>query len=247
MRFIKYASLEVVLGAVFYQFYLFQTFFRVFPSITEGLALALSVWLIYLLDRQVDNVLQPSLDQRHQFHQENRLLLRGLIFMIVCGIALLLPLLPTTILVAGFGMILTVLAYGFACHKGWLRLEKEVFTAILYGLGVGLVVWVREPRALLSVMTLVALAYQNLCYFSLIEQPNPFFASRLRKTEWVLLGLLSGNYASSQDLFTILPFLVTFGLTFILSRLTFSEEKRIWGDLAFWSPLIYLLHGIFST
>jgi hypothetical protein len=112
---------------------------------------------------------------------------------------------------------------------------------------VGLVVWVREPRALLSVMTLVALAYQNLCYFSLIEQPNPFFASRLRKTEWVLLGLLSGNYASSQDLFTILPFLVTFGLTFILSRLTLSEEKRMWGDLAFWSPLIYLLHGIFST
>jgi hypothetical protein len=97
------------------------------------------------------------------------------------------------------------------------------------------------------VFSLVALAYQNLCFFALLEKQNAFHTSRLRMTEWVLFGLLSGIYASTQDLFIVLPFLVTFGLTFILSRLSFSEDKRIWADLAFWSPLIYLLHGIFST
>jgi hypothetical protein len=117
----------------------------------------------------------------------------------------------------------------------------------LYALGVSLVVWVREPRAFLGVLALAALAYQNLCYFALLEGQSAFYTSRLRKSEWVIMGLLSGMYASGQDLFLVLPFLVTFGITFLLSRMSLSEDRRIWADLAFWSPLIYLLHGIFST
>jgi MFS family permease len=35
------------------------------------------------------------------------------------------------------------------------------------------------------------------------------------------------------------PFLVTFGLTFLISRLSLSEGMRFWGELAFWSPLIF--------
>jgi hypothetical protein len=112
---------------------------------------------------------------------------------------------------------------------------------------VGLVVWVREPKSILLVLPLIALAYQNLCYFNLMESPSHFYAGRLRKTEWILVGLLSGIYAATQEIFTVLPFLVTFGITFVLSRLPFSEEKRLLGDMAFWSPLIYLFYGIFSA
>ncbi len=43
------------------------------------------------------------------------------------------------------------------------------------------------------------------------------------------------------------PFLVTFGLTFLLSRLSLSEGMRFWGELAFWSPLIFLVYGFFSA
>jgi hypothetical protein len=247
MRFIKYLSLEVVLGAVLYQYFIFDSYFNLFPSPSEGLLLALVVWLIYLLDRQLDNIFQPVQDNRHHFHAENTSTLWVIIICIGIGIALLLPFQQMEVLMAGLALFCLIIGYGFAFHKGWLRLEKEVLTAILYGLGVGLVVWVREPRAFLFVFTLMALAYQNLCYFALMEDDSLFYASRLKKTEWIALGLLSGIYASSQDLFTVLPFLVTFGWTFILSRLPPSEERRFWADLAFWSPLIYLIHGIFST
>jgi hypothetical protein len=158
-----------------------------------------------------------------------------------------LPFQSAQVLWAGFLLLLFVLTYGFAWHRGWLHLEKELFTAVLYALGVGLVVWVHEPRSVLLVLPLIALAYQNLCFFNLIESSSEFYSARLKKTEWILVGLLSGIYAATQEIFLVLPFLVTFGITFLLSRLPFSEEKRLLGDMAFWSPLIYLLHGIFST
>ena len=247
MRFIKYLSLEVVIGAVLYQYFFFDSYFHFFPTPSEGLLLALGVWLIYLLDRQLDNIFQPIQDNRHHFHQEHKSILWVIIGSIGIGIAVLLPFQQMEVLMAGFALSCMIFAYGFAYHKGWLRLEKEMLTAVLYGLGVGLVVWVREPRAFLFVGTLMALAYQNLCYFALLEDDSLFYASRLKKTEWILLGLISVIYASNQDLFTVLPFLVTFGWTFILSRLPLSEERRFCGDLAFWSPLIYIIHGIFST
>jgi hypothetical protein len=80
-----------------------------------------------------------------------------------------------------------------------------------------------------------------------MESPSDFYSARLKKTEWILIGLISGIYATTQEIFIVLPFLVTFGITYVLSRTAFSEAKRFWGDVAFWSPLIYFLHGIFST
>jgi hypothetical protein len=247
MRFIKYSSLEVVIGAVFYQYFLYHVFFHSYPSRYEGLLLALSVWFIYLLDRQVDNIFQPSIDLRHHFHQEFKQVIWALMGIIGICMAILSLYQQPEVLYAGFALSFTIIAYGFAYHKGWLKLEKEVLTSILYGLGVGLVVWVREPRAFLLVLTLIALAYQNLCFFALLENHSLFYVSRLKMTEWIVIGLLSGIYASNQDLFSVLPFLVTFGITFTLSRLPFSENRRFWGDIAFWSPLIYFIHGIFSA
>ncbi len=247
MRFIKFSSLEVVIGAVLYQIFLSAFYLHTFPSLQEGVILALVVWFFYLLDRQVDNLFLPSQDQRHQFHVEHQRVLRALMGVILVAILCLLPFISSAVLRAGVMLAFAVVLYGYFTHKGWLQHEKELCTAVLYAAGVGLVVWVREPRALLGVLALAALAYQNLCYFSLLEGQSAFYTSRLRKSEWVIMGLLSGMYASGQDLFLVLPFLVTFGITFILSRMSLSEDRRIWADLAFWSPLIYLLHGIFST
>lgn len=247
MRFIKNLSLEVAIGAILYQCFLYEVYFHTFPLVQEGVILALVVWFLYLLDRQVDNIFHPAQDERHQFHVRHRKFYRSIIGLLGVSIACLLPFQRLEVLLAGIILLLLVLFYGFAWHKGWLHLEKELFTALLYALGVGLVVWVREPRAVLLVLPLIALAYQNLCFLNLIESSSDFYARRLRKTEWILVGLLSGIYAATQEIFLVLPFLVTFGITFLLARLPFLKEKRLLGDIAFWSPLIYLLHGIFST
>jgi hypothetical protein len=247
MRFIKFSSLEVVIGAILYQIFLSAFYLHTFPSLQEGVILALVVWFFYLLDRQVDNLFLPLRDQRHQFHVEYQRVLRALMGVILVAILCLLPFVSSAVLRAGVMLAFAVVLYGYFTHKGWLQHEKELCTAVLYAAGVGLVVWVREPRAFLGVLALAALAYQNLCYFALLEGQGAFYTSRLRKSEWVIMGLLSGMYASGQDLFLVLPFLVTFGITFLLSRMSLSEDRRIWADLAFWSPLIYLLHGIFST
>ncbi|MEY3956764.1 MAG: hypothetical protein RLZ73_1219 [Bacteroidota bacterium] len=247
MRFIKFSSLEVVIGACLYQIFLSAFYLHVFPSLQEGVILALVVWFFYLLDRQVDNHYLPSKDRRHQFHLEHKRVIRFLLVGILVAILGLLPFVSSAVLRAGVMLAMAVVLYGYFTHKGWLQHEKELCTAVLYAAGVGLVVWVREPRALFGVLALAALAYQNLCYFALLEGHSAFYTSRLRKSEWVIMGLLSGMYASGQDLFLVLPFLVTFGITFLLSRMSLSEDRRIWAELAFWSPLIYLLHGIFST
>lgn len=247
MRFIKNLSLEVVIGAILYQCFLYQVYFHTFPLVQEGVILALVVWFLYLLDRQIDNLFQPVQDERHRIHLDKSSQIRILLVILGVSILCLLPFQQLEVLFAGFLLLLLVILYGYAWHKGWLRLEKELFTALLYALGVGLVVWVREPRAVLLVLPLVALAYHNLCFFNLIDSSSVFYAQRLRKTEWILVGLLSGIYAATQEIFLVLPFLVTFGITFLLVRLPFSKEKRLLGDIAFWSPLIYLLHGIFST
>ncbi len=247
MRFIKYLSLEVVIGAILYQCFLYKLYFHTVPSCPEMAILALVVWFLYLVDRQIDNLFQPVQDERHRMHAKNRKFYRVFIGLLGFSIACLLPFQRFEVLLAGFSLLLLVILYGFAWHKGWLHLEKELFTAVLYAVGVSLVVWVREPRSVLLVLPLIALAYQNLCFFNLIDSPSDFYAGRLRKTEWILVGLLSGIYAATQEIFLVLPFLVTFGITFLLARLPFSKEKRLLGDMAFWSPLIYLLHGIFST
>lgn len=247
MRFIKYLSIEVVIGAILFQFFLFDVYFKYYPAVAEASLLALVVWFIYLVDRQIDNLLQPIQDERHLFHLKFRNHYWVIIGIIALAIVCLLPFQSTRVLLAGFALFFCLIAYGYSWHKGILRSEKELVTAILYGLGVGLVVWIREPKSLLLLLPLIAIAYQNLCFFNLIESKSHFYAARLRKTEWILIGLLSGIYAATQDLFIVLPFLVTFGITFLLSRSSLSEAKRFWGDVAFWSPLIYLLHGIFST
>jgi len=247
MRFIKFSSLEVVVGAVLYQFFLSASYLHTFPSLQEGVILALVVWLFYLLDRQVDNLYLPSQDKRHQFHVEQKRVLRFLMGVILVAILWILPFFSSVILLAGAMVAIAVALYGYFTYKGWLQQEKELCTAVLYAVGVGLVVWVREPRAFLGVLALAALAYQNLCYFALLEGQSVFYASRLRKSEWVIMGVLSGMYASGQDFFLVLPFLVTFGITFLLSRMSLSEDRRIWADLAFWSPLIFLVYGFFSA
>jgi hypothetical protein len=247
MHFIRNLSLEVVIGAILYQLFLFKAYFHSFPSPVEVVLLALVVWFLYLLDRQIDTIFQPVQDERHQIHLNYRRSFWVIIGILGVIITCLLPFLNIRILQAGVCLSLLVLAYAYAWHKGILGSEKELFTAILYGLGVGLVVWVREPRSVVLVLPLIVLAYQNLCYFNLIESPSDFYAGRLRKTEWILIGLISGIYAATKDLFIVLPFLVTFGLTFLLSRRPLTEGMRFWGDLAFWSPLIYLVYGVFSA
>ena len=247
MRFIRNLSLEVVIGAVLYQCFLYKVYFHAFPSYPEMAILALVVWFLYLVDRQIDNLFQPVQDERHRLHLDKSPLIRIILVILGVSILCLLPFQRLEVLFAGFSVLLFILLYGYAWHKRWLRSEKELFTALLYAVGVGLVVWVREPKSILLVLPLIASAYQNLCYFNLMESPSHFYAGRLRKTEWILVGLLSGIYAATQEIFIVLPFLVTFGITFILSRLPFSEEKRLLGDMAFWSPLIYLFYGIFST
>lgn len=247
MRIIRNLSLEVVIGAVLYQCFLYKVYFHSIPPIVEMAILALVVWFLYLLDRQVDIIFQPIQDERHSIHLHYRRFFLILLGIIGVLITFLLPFQSSQILLAGISVGLLILAYAYAWHKKMLRSEKELFTAILYGLGVGLVVWVREPTSVLLMLPLIALAYQNLCLFNLMESPSDFYARRLRITEWIMLGLMCGIYAATKDLFIVLPFLTTFGITFLLSRLFLQEGMRFWGELAFWSPLIYLVYGFFSA
>ncbi|MFM6915890.1 MAG: hypothetical protein ACKOUQ_13570, partial [Aquirufa sp.] len=74
-----------------YQLFLFKVYFRSIPPFPEVAILALVVWFLYLLDRQVDNLFQPIQDERHQVHARHRKFYRVVIVLLGFSIACLLP------------------------------------------------------------------------------------------------------------------------------------------------------------
>jgi hypothetical protein len=220
------------------------------------LALAFTVWVIYLVDRLLDNQ-KPVLNSPiHDFHRRNALSIKCLI---VCNIIILTTIvinLPKYLIINGVIIAFLVLAYWALLFYGYfdrIKFSKEISTAIIYAMGIFLHVYLNEretPYLLLILMSFLffLLALQNLILFTLLANSGLKGDFILKGIEGVFVCLwLAILFFSHLSVFMLLPFLITFVIHLWIHYISKSKQWAWLGEIAFFSPLFYYLYAIIST
>lgn len=264
MRLIKlvhFLSLDVVLGSLAFQALLHQILLGEMPTWAEQISLACSVWGIYLIDRMIDRKKEASSDERHVFQTQHIPMIKIiLLFLGLLGVFSLREL-PVGLIYFGICLCLAMLIYWLLWYYGvWNRIlgSKELATAFLYTLGVGASTFYRIPGtmwALFLGLGLFLLVFQNLAMFTMWElsQNNQALASvfswkrTLIGVEVLFLVLLLVVLFYGDEKIAFLPFAITFAIQTWIHY--FSKDKqgsRMWGELAYCSPILYFAYEFFS-
>ncbi len=248
MRYFKifhFLSLDVVFGAVTMNDVLYQYFLGSLPPWQFDLILAISVFLIYGIDRQIDNYTSETRDELHAYHEKHQVVLRRIIIFLGIYLGMLLMWVEFPMIKFGLGLGVAILLYWL----GWVKHVferfwgfKELLTAGIYSLGVALPTMVIAPYSLIlvaCVLEIFLLALMNLSLYTLIEEGG---STRV----WVTCCMLTllfmialGIIGLSLSLLSL--FLFIWGIHVGIYYFRASKPERYVGDLAFLSPLIYLI------
>ena len=235
----------MVVGAIAINDIFYQLFTGARPTDLIDLILGLSVFLIYNIDRQIDNFISKNRDELHVFHAKYQMVLRGIILCLSLFLGILLFRVEFPILQFGLGLGLLILLYWY----GWVKHifdriwgSKEILTALIYSVGVMLPTCAFAPFSMLllgSIVELFLLALLNLWLFTLISDGGQW-------RRWIVLavcsfvGILALVYMELPiGYMSILLFIwgIHVGIYYFRARM----PERYLGDLAFLSPLIYLI------
>lgn len=248
MRYFKivhFLSLDVVFGAVAMNDVLYQYFLGSLPPWQFDLILAISVYLIYGIDRQIDNYTSETRDELHAYHEKHQVVMRRIIIVLGIYLGMLLMWVEFPMIKFGIGLGIAILLYWL----GWVKHVferfwgfKELLTAGIYSLGVALPTMVIAPYSnilVAFVLEIFLLALMNLSLYTLIEEGG---STRVWMTCCILTFLFMialGIIGVSLSLLSL--FLFIWGIHVGIYYFRASKPERYVGDLAFLSPLIYLL------
>ncbi len=248
MRYFKivhFLSLDVVFGAVAMNDVLYQYLLGSLPPWQFDLILAISVYLIYGIDRQIDNYTSETRDELHAYHEKHQVVLRRIIIVLGIYLGMLLMWVEFPMIKFGLGLGVAILLYWL----GWVKHVferfwgfKELLTAGIYSLGVALPTMVIAPYSLIlvaCVLEIFLLALMNLSLYTLIEEGG---STRVWMTCCIftlLVMIALGVIGVSLSLLSL--FLFIWGIHVGIYYFRASKPERYVGDLAFLSPLIYLL------
>lgn len=249
MRFFKvlhFLSLDVVFGAILYACFFQIILVHSWPSYSECIVLGCAVWFMYLLDRWIDNR-RVVRDDLHRFHLRYKRWMQVLMLVLLACIVYLLPKIPFVEIKFGFALGVGMLVYWILIQIPLFFPCKEVFTATLYTSGVSLIAF-SHTGFIFSFVTLwiglFLLVLLNLGLFSWLE-----YNSNSRRPVNILF-IVSGAYLLgysfySQDWFICAIFLGTWGIHGWIYYFRARLANRWLGEIAFFSPLIYLLYDLF--
>ncbi|MFL0161579.1 hypothetical protein [Aquirufa salirivi] len=263
MRYIRIAhllSLDVVWGTLAFQALFHVIFLHELPSFPEQISMTCAVWSIYLLDRMIDRKKGLHQDERHLYQSKHVFVLQLiLLVLLVLGGLSMLYLAPRLILF-GVGLSAIMLIYWALWFGGLLSripFMKEFMTAIIYTLGVGASTWYRIPWsffALLMATMMFLLVLQNLGLYTLWEREEVGSMKSIPSSKRILLGvevlflvLYLGMLFYFDEKIAFMPFAITFAIQSWIHY--FSKNKlasRIWGELAYCSPILYFAYEFFS-
>jgi hypothetical protein len=237
-------SLDVVLGALFMQAMFWHELVGGLQPWQEQVVLGISVWIIYLADRQVDNAMGQPSDVIHLFHQRFYVGIRWFILLLLVALLLFLTQLSFELIRLGCFLSLCMATYGFLLRYGHrLWLPKELFTAILYASGLFLPSLAVGQFSWLIFIHVILLAWMNLSLFTWLEGKQNFRLLFLG-LQWPVLGLLA-------CIATQFSFELSMSLALIqgihVGIYYFSPNLRYrWvGELAFLSPIFYFVYELF--
>ena len=260
MRFFKtlhFLSVDVVLGACLFQCLLTTIFLPgQCPPLMVILALAFSVWIIYLIDRLIDNQKPIPNSALHDFHLRHAFKIKCLIIGNILILGLIVANLPKYLIINGILIGFLIFAYWALLIYGFfdrVKFIKEISTAIIYSMGIFLYVYLNEWKAPFVLLILMAflvflLVLQNLVLFTLLSHSGLKGELMPKFIELMFIGLwLAILYFSQLSIFLLLPFLLTFVIHLWIHYISKSKQWAWLGELAFFSPLFYYLYAIIST
>ena len=239
-------SLDVVLGAV-----LCNIMFWKLPSGNTPvhklavLILGLTIWLIYILDRLIDNKkTSQNPTERHLFHQKYQNILWKSVYLIAFICVFLCFFLPM------YGIILGLLIASFTAvylfvvgkitEKSNTHFYKEPITAILYVSGVWATTYLNNltPEFFITGFIFLLIAFQNLLLFSLLELKK-------HPTKCHTLAHHFGLKKSSNFIFFITAFILILGLYSIIHSAHFFQKEVFLLEIIM--SVILLIINLFDT
>jgi hypothetical protein len=265
LKTLHYLSLDVVLGAVASNW----MFWKIpnengavnLPSI---LVLGICTWIIYILDRLLDNIKSEPKDARHQFHFQHQYYLQLCIIILFFIAAILAFFLLRTVIYFGIALLVLILIYFYILQKksksANYQYFKEIFTSAIYSICVvGSAFSTKSNldwQAYLAGFVFFLLVLQSILTFSFYEsQAYPKtknLAKKLGKTNctFLILGVLllsiisifSNDNLYLQKVFfieTLMAFCSVL-IYFFQAKLAKNENYRWLGEMVFWLPLILI-------
>lgn len=257
-RFLNLLSIDVVLGSVCSALF-FSKVFGVSILPYGLLALALTVWIIYTVDRLLDarKVSRSPSTKRHQFHQRNARILIGFVFVAIGINCVLMYFIRKPVFLGGAYLIAGVGVYLFV--QQYMKVFKEIVIAVLYTTGVALIpmtittLTIEDwPWVLLVQFFLTALA--NLIMFSWFDHEHDLrdsygsFVTAVgdkgsRYCIWIILLIAILLTAFSEN--TLASFFILLSDVVLLvifkneSYFRHNDRFRLLGDAVFFIPFFY--------
>ncbi len=243
-RAIHIISLDVVFGALAMQAMLWKVLVGGQQSFSEHVVLGLSVWIYYLTDRQLDNLIGPPADAIHVFHHRFQKYLRAFIAFLLLLLAYSLTYVSVELIRLGIYLSVCMLVYGFAL-KFWDRiwLPKEFFTSILYACGLFLPSFATGQFSWLLFAEVFLLACLNLSLFTWLEG-KAIFGLIFYWLQWPMMALLGCILWQFSGLITTC-FAIIQGIHVWIYYFSPNLQRRWLGELAFLSPILYFIYELF--
>lgn len=265
LKTLHYLSLDVVVGAVASSW--------IFWKIPDGngavnlpsiLILGICTWIIYILDRLLDNLKSEPEDTRHKFHYQHQYYLQVGIIILFFIAAILAFFLPRNVIYFGIAFSALILIYFYILQKksksANYQYFKEIFTSAIYSICVVGSAFSTKPnlnwQAYLAGFIFFLLVHQSILIFSFYEsQAYPEtknLAKKLGKTNctYLILGVLTLSLISiflTDNLFLKKVFFVETLMAFCSVLIYFSQAKlakneryRWLGEIVFWLPLMLI-------
>ena len=259
---LHFLSLDVAIGAVVNHL-VFSKLVGVF-NIYSTVILGTSTWLIYILDRLLDNQQNAAiLTKRHQFHAKNKQILWFLIIFLGILNFFLIFFLPFKVQIFGLFLVSLTAFYGFLVFRfpKYQPFHKEFFVTFIYAVGVIGTAFVQKKTPLnftefhlaFNFLLVVGQSLLLFSWFEILEENNSTknMVSWLgQKTVKIFLFFSLIIIATSVPFFEGFPQKIAFTETF-MAMIFFgmaifpkvflrSEIYRPIGEMVFILPVILL-------
>jgi len=263
-RFLNLISIDVACGAMVGALF-FAQIFQVHLLIYGICSLGITVWIIYTTDHLLDvrRLSREASTRRHQFHQKYFGLMSALLVVAILIDFYMIFHLRKAVFSWGIGLAIFVFFY--LVFQRWMSPFKEIVAASLYSFGVFLpALSLQTGSVTIQNITLMILfgitALINLLLFSMFDKEKD--ANHAQQSFIILLGdrstnvvvtclfgiqVLLGCYlclVTSYRIETVVMLTMNMVLAILFSfrdRFKMNDDYRLFGDVIFLFPLIYLV------
>ena len=265
LKTLHYLSLDVVIGAV-----VSSWMFWKMPQgngkvdVASLLILGICTWIIYILDRLIDNIKNEPTDARHQFHFQHQYFLQVTIIILFFIATALVFFLPKRVIYFGIGFTAILVLYFYILHKTSKTANyhyfKEIFTSAIYSICIiGSAFSAKQNLEAIDYLigfNFFLLVHQSILAFSFYEVKEKTNIKNLAKklgdkyctfsifgvTVFIMLSYFFSHSVFIQKVILIEILMATCStLIFVFhSKLSANESYRWLGEMVFWLPILLI-------